>query len=235
MYEFSISTFVLELFALKRPPMIFCWYVVFYITSILLLPFFSKVCEKSSCFSFMIFMVLPSIASFAANLVLSGSVKGIIQIVDHLSWFPCIGIGYIFAKHDIFFEFLNLFHFKNRIVRLITSFLFISVAMIGRYVSCPVFICAPFFVFGVMEIYYIIKHKSILIPLKVLGKYSLLMWFLHCIFFNQLKEYTQPVLYFPRNPVLVTIWGLLICLIVAVVLQIPIDRINKLKNKMIKV
>lgn len=94
------------------------------------------------------------------------------------------------------------------------------------------FLYAPMFVFGICSLIKMLKHKKLLLPVSILGKYSLLMWFLHCAFFDQLKEITQPILYYPRNPVLVTIWGILICLVVAIIIKIPIDAINKLKNKL---
>ena len=43
----------------------------------------------------------------------------------------------------------------------------------------------------------------------------MLMWFFHCLFFNCMKSYTQWLLYLPRNPILVLVWGLAMCWLLA--------------------
>ena len=68
----------------------------------------------------------------------------------------------------------------------------------------------------------------------MIGKHSLLMWFIHSIFFNVSKEFTQPILYYPHNPVIVTIWGLIMCLLISILLSFPINYITKIKNKIFK-
>ena len=60
------------------------------------------------------------------------------------------------------------------------------------------------------------------------------MWFLHGVFFNVCAPYTQKILYFPHNPVLVMIWGLAICLAASFLIMIPINFINKQKNRLLK-
>lgn len=233
-YDFSITNFVLELFALRRPTMEFCWYVVFYITTMMVLPLYAKLSNKYPCFSFFITLVLPAILHLILSKVLFGEAAGLLQIVDNLNWFPSVGIGYLFAKFGIFYEFKSIVKTKKRIVCISVSFAFIIVAMIARFYNCPDFVCAPFFIFGIMEIYHNTIHIIIYKPIMIIGKYSLIMWFLHCVFFNQCKEYTQPILYFPKEPILVTIWGLLICLLASVIIQIPINFLLKFKNNIFK-
>ena len=79
-----------------------------------------------------------------------------------------------------------------------------------------------------------IKNIKLLLPLSIIGKYSLLMWFLHSVFFNVSKAYTQTILYYPHNPILVVLWGLIICLAVAFVISFPINWLNKAKNSVFK-
>lgn len=233
-YDFSVKNFVLELFALKLPTMVFCWYVVFYVTAMLILPLFARLSEKAPCFWFLLFLALPSVAMFFLDKVVTGEVKGFLKIVDYLSWFPCVGIGFLFAKYGLFHEFKCIVSTKSAILNMLIGFAFMAFAMVARYLNCSDVVCAPFFIFGIMEIYNNTKHKFIYKPISFIGKYSLIMWFIHCIFFNQCKEYTQPILYFFREPILVTLWGLLICLIIAVIIQIPTDALIKIKNKIFK-
>ena len=57
------------------------------------------------------------------------------------------------------------------------------------------------------------------------------MWFLHCIFFNVCSEKTQHILYFPKNPVLVVLFGLLLCYVVSVLVDFGLRFILEKKNK----
>lgn len=68
----------------------------------------------------------------------------------------------------------------------------------------------PLFVYGLIEITKRIYRKVLKYVLNTVG-YSMLMWFIHGIFFNCSKEIFQKVLYLPKNPVLVLMWGLALC------------------------
>ena len=57
-----------------------------------------------------------------------------------------------------------------------------------------------------------------------IGKYSMYMWYLHCIFFNNSQAFFKPVLYAPRVPVLVLIWGLALGIVAAWLLEKPVSR-----------
>ena len=91
----------------------------------------------------------------------------------------------------------------------------------------------PFFVFAAVNLCKEIEAIYIKKGLAKIGKYSLLMWFVSCIFFNNSKQVFQPILYFPRNPVLVLLWGLIICMAVSAVLELGISRLIARKNKLL--
>lgn len=59
------------------------------------------------------------------------------------------------------------------------------------------------------------------------------MWFVSCIFFNNSKQVFRPILYFPRNPVLVLLWGLILCMAVSVILNFVVSRLTDWKNKLL--
>ena len=236
-YNFSVKNFILEFFALKRPVMFFCWYVIFYFTIMLILPLYAKLSKKAPCLCFLLtFAVSMAITVAFAKVKALNNDNTIIflQFIKNLSWFPCVSAGYLFAEYGFFNEFSNFFKTKNRILRILIGLAFIVFSAFSVFFNCPDFIRASLFIFGIMEIYHSTKHKIIYKPLVVIGKYSLTMWFLHCIFFNVCKEYTQPILYFVREPIAVTLWGLLICLLAAVILQFPINALLKLKNNIFK-
>lgn len=235
-YDFSVKNVVLEVLALKRPTIIFGWYVCFYFVTMLILPLYAKLSGKSSAFCFLFFFALPTIVCALFGMFLSGKLSegGYLQLVENFKWFPCVGTGYIFAQHALFDGFKSVVPVKSRFGQILIGFAFIAFSFGTRYFSCSDIIGAPFFIFGAMELYHAVKHKSVFKLIALIGKYSLFMWFLHCIFFNQCKEYTQPILFFPKEPILVTLWGLLLCLTAAVVVQIPVNGLLKLKNRLFK-
>lgn len=86
-------------------------------------------------------------------------------------------------------------HFQkfNILFRLTVSLLLMVVPFLLRSQSNDYdFIFAPMFIFGLVSVVKEIKYTQILFPITLLGKYSLLIWFLHCAYANQLKYYTQP-------------------------------------------
>lgn len=251
--DITMRSFVLELFALNRVVMVFCWYVPFYIASMLILTFASK-CSVNRRIKEVIFMlVLPVLstvilAKFVGNSVIAGNLENVSE------WFPCIAIGYICASNSVFQRFfdkiVNLVKWKT-IRLLIYVFLAVGVFLLRHYVpkvtlftfsimdhSVPVavfadVIYAPVFVYAAVNIVRMIQVNIIWKVIGEIGKYSLYMWFLHCIFFNVSQEVFQPILYLPKNPVLVVLWGLLLCYVFARIIDIPLKKIINFKNGLI--
>lgn len=54
-----------------------------------------------------------------------------------------------------------------------------------------------------------------------------------CIFFNNSREIFQPLLYLPRNPLLVLIWGTALCWVFAALVKRPADKLLVVKNTLL--
>ena len=80
---------------------------------------------------------------------------------------------------------------------------------------------APLFVFGMGKLLQSLRKTPLFPLLGKIGSQSMLMWFLHCLFFNVTKELTQPLIYAPRNPILVTLLALTTCYFAAVLIDKP--------------
>lgn len=232
-YDFSLPRFVTELFALTGRTMTHGWYVVFYIGTMLLMPLYHKLSEKSDFLSFSIFAVGPLLCSYLLKLLpIYQSLPFINDFIKCFYYLPVVASGYFFSKYKILDKLFKLLSCRVIVLRLFVYLLMIVIPFLLRSLTDSYdFIFAPLFVFGTVSIAKEVRNKAFFLPISFLGKYSLLIWFLHCAFANQLKEFTQPVLYYPQNPILVTVWGLIMCLSVAVVIKFPIDAVNKLKNK----
>ena len=85
-------------------------------------------------------------------------------------------------------------------------------------------------VYSVARLCAIVRCEWLKFPLIQLGKYSMLMWFVSCIFFGNSKQLVQPLLYYPHHPVLVTVWGLLMCYVAAVILDVVIKKLRTWGN-----
>lgn len=258
-YTFTVQGFIVELFALKRPVMRFCWYVVFYIISMAILPILTKHLNKGFAKALIYGIIVPVIIITALQAISYEHAEWLLNENIELSdlfynlnrYFPSTIIGYIFAKYSLFYKLDHnikgesknkMFYFVCLVLILIGSFLgkyyfprvtlgqiqFIDQMYDFRFSLDIVY--TPLFIYAVVNIAKFV-NRYILKIFESIGKRSLLMWFIHCIFFNCCQDIFMPILYMPKNAILVLLWGLLISFIAAVVVEIPINQIVKLKNK----
>lgn len=97
--------------------------------------------------------------------------------------------------------------------------------------KCVRIMSIPLFVYGLIEIMKRMHSKVLKDVLNTVGGHSMLMWFIHGIFFNCSKEIFQKVLYLPKNPVLVLMWGLALCWGISIVLDLVLKPIMKKKGQ----
>lgn len=232
-YRPDFQRFLTEFLGMKINVMVFCWYVRFYIFAMLLLPIYVRFVPESRGFSLVIGFLLPYIF-----LELLTSVPILRSPLESLtSNFPTVAVGYLFAQHDLFRNWFDSFPGHGKTGRFqwvkwaallavvlwckqfIYSITLGSVSCFGQgidlYFSTDL-IYAPCFVYGIVQLFHSCHPRKFLrTALVEIGKMSMLMWFLHCAFFNYSASLLQPVLYFPQNPVLVLLWGLFLCYTIA--------------------
>lgn len=238
-FDYSILEIIEEAFALKRDIMVFCWYVLFYFGAMLMLPLLARLRTKVECILLVLAIIIPRIIVIIFKRLDEPVLLSVSEVMEFYYYLPCVFSGYIIARIDG----LNWLHGKMKHIKekYIILYLFICIAfiilpfLIRRYLIVADFILTPLFLFGLVSVFKLIRNRSLLIPLNILGKYSLLMWFIHCAFFNICKDYTQPVLYYPKTPILVLIWGLLICLALAAIIKKPIDHLVLWKNRIFRI
>ena len=249
-YEFSLYSFAFELAGLKLPFMVFCWYIEFYCCTMLLLQLLAHR-ENNPVEDILWLLILPVVlTSVLSGMYLEGFLNGVILHIR--DWFPSVVSGFLCAKYGIFEKLFerNVSRCRNTLGKIFIWVSMLATAAVGRYWwsylyfgsmylrsgEYPImlssdFFLVPLFVYGAARLLQYIRNTSVMKFLQQLGKYSLHMWFLHCIFFNVCNSITQPVLYWPKNPVLVVLWGLLLCYVPAVLLDKLIAPANKLKNR----
>ena len=242
-YVMTPENVLLELFGMREDVMIFCWYVYFYLIILFLLPGMDRLLEKRS---------LP--VSIAAGMFLPAAMMILViswlnpestlwEVLDHLrTWLPAVMSGWIFARYSLFEKMEKGFSRLPVILQGFLCLVMMTAAFFGRW-FLPALDCGPLALHTVnlsgafnMDVIYAPLFIFALItsarmvrlpwkPLEIIGKYSMYMWYLHCLFFNCTKPVTQIWLFFPRNPVLVLLWGLLMTLGVSVILDTLVKKI----------
>lgn len=245
--EYSLRDIIIEAFAIKRPTMKFCWYVYFYLAFMLILPLLTRIMSKRILLDhFVSFLLVPFVIELISTHVGNDT---LFTMIDRLAnWFPVVLVGYIFAAYNIFEKIEHCLRavIKCKWVHVFFAVIVAAVVPMGRFFEPKVFFSfsiVPAFYLSLDVIYtpifiycisLICKELGMLHLKKIvaaIGKYSLYMWFVSCLFFGNSKEVFQPILYFPHNPVLVTIWGLMICYAISYVLDLGVKKILQAKNR----
>lgn len=251
-YKYTVEGFVKELFALDRPTMYFCWYVYFYYTSMLLLPYVVKLLGKNIHSDLIIsLVVIPYVLWWVFGKLDDSTVRELIRAVAN--YFPIMLVGFIFGNYALFDKVKPIF--SNKVLRGIFFIVLMLLACAGRqimpsikiyFMEIPLLhidlihaismdcIWTPMFIYAIVMLQRLWSNQAVCFPIRILGKYSATMWFVHCIFFNNSKEITQRILYFPHSPILVTVWGLLLCLVMSIGFNFVAEIILKKKNAVLK-
>ena len=245
-FPLSLKSFVLESLSVENQIINLAWYVKLYMVAMLILPIYVIIAQKHILLAFLSGLLLPAFALRTYNALNLFPTSYFTQYVHACAYFFIFATGFIFAYYQLFTKWFDRI-FKNNIhnkfLILFINLSLMSIAFFGRYIMPTLnyltrfsmdFVYAPFFVYGITNIIELIPHyQKILKPLSILGKYSLIIWFLHSIFYNVSKPYTQQILYISTNPIIVFLWGTILCLGAAVLIDIPIKMLVSLKNKLI--
>ena len=252
-YKFNLTAVALEMFAISTPVMCFCWYVSFYCMTMLLLPILAKLVTGSALRDAFVLLILPTIAFELYTAAVAGTPFAA-SLNKLMLWFPCVTAGYLVAQHSLFESWFDkiLANFRSRIAKCLFLLIIALIAFFGRTVFPDFELCrltifsgqsaalrinmdilyAPLLVYSLVKLFRAAK-PVFLKPFIVIGESSMLMWFIHSIFFNVANEKTQRILYWPRNPLLVLLFGLIICLLAARLVNLPLKPLLKFKNRLV--
>lgn len=258
-HYYSSSEIIWELLGFNRQTMLFCWYILFYAATMLILPLSASIPTKKWYIDlFLATIIAPFIFRkignivyyFRPNLYFS-------EIISYLEkWYPVILSGMICAKYNVFENVLDpLFsRIKTPYLKGIISipictffvlckrpFPYIDVSM-GKipFINAEIhfgiimdFFYAPIVVYCLIQIITTLNLSNATNILEIVGKYSMYSWFISCIFFNVSKEVFQKFLYWPKNSFLVLIWGVALCTTLSIPISFIIDKIKVFANKII--
>lgn len=256
-FRFTPGDFVMELLGLPETVMKFSWYVLFYCISMLMLPLLDKMSSEKLTGDIFLLLVLPVMAIQGLMIIMDEqfhiSIPYLFGVLESVrEWLPCIMCGYLFGKYSLFETYFENLQekFSGKAGKILFWLCLCGIGFAGR-LAIPRFqlgsihpagvwkqlvftmdiFYAPLFAFGMAKLLETVKIPGLTKVLGAIGKKSLYMWFLHAMFFNCCREYLQPLVYFPKNPLLVMLLGVAACYILACLLDFAIKPVLKFKNK----
>ncbi len=197
-YEFGTYEAVTEMLGLTSNVMIFCWYVPFYIISLLLMLLIYRIMDKGLGISCLVGIVAPILLFSGMKTVADGTIFA--TLFNNLKhWFPCIAVGYMCNK-------FNLFSMVKKKIEKIPVIIVLLVAVVGcgvgRYfVSALDFLYCMILVFSLSNMLYRTEKNTVWKDiLKKFGLVSTNIWYLHCLFFSSAtRELFQPLAYWSKS------------------------------------
>lgn len=205
--------------------MIFTWYVWFYILIMAIFPIFAiiETGQKKAC-RFLCFIII------LASIMLTARKLPILWIL--WVWYPSAISGYFIAKFRLFETFSAQIKSKH-IAFIIASTFYILSLFVYKYKGTILeqntgYLSAPLFIMGSLLLHHAFPAKQFWNILRYMGRHSMNIWFIHCIFFSvNTREVVQPIAFFWDNP----IWIFCVTLLVSLVISIIITPIQQQINK----
>lgn len=219
--ELNIKDFLLGMIGLDTKIMIFCWYVYYFIILMLVLPVIHRMYKKNPPIFGIFIITLITVLIVIINWFKIGNVFDNV-IYSLWMWLPVSIVGYLCSVCNTFEAISKIFQNKHEGIKILLCLLIGIWAFMGRrihpfislsghqIISMDIFY-TPCFILCLVGIYRTIKIDMLWTVVSRIGKQSMYMWFIHCVFFDCFKKVLQPILYVFDNPVFVLIWGLLIC------------------------
>lgn len=213
-YVPTAKELLFNMFAVKTNYVCFAWYVYFYIFVMLTLPFVTKLFGDEPLFAFFL--------AVACCVFLYDIVSRVTIFRDYISggllnclfWYPCVLTGYLCARYDVLTRLHRRFRHPYKILYAFTILFIMGCRIKWRkllgvnldviYAPVCIYCLAMFLNPGAAAV-----RKT----LQFLGNHAMNIWFLHSIFFSVLlRPYFQKIAYLPKNPILVVLWVILLCL-----------------------
>lgn len=210
----------------------FCWYVYFFVIAMVVLPGLLKLLRKSWMYFFILFLLCKAGEVIVLKIVSWNDIQNV--LFSCFYYLPYIIIGGAIGEYNIYEKMKKVRMFSgetwySRIILFICMIIsFILPAVIGNDVVKfgIVGFYASIFIYCIVVLNRNKKENKLLL---FMGKYATNIWFLHCIYFsNKTKDVFEKILYWPKIPVGVFLWGTMWCLLGAWIIRKVCDWIIKL-------
>lgn len=234
---YSIGTVILEALGIKTKLMYFCWYVLFYVVIMAILPIYVRLLKGKFYVDIFKTFVFYCCIRFIESVMRFFEINS--KLLNDLSiYFPVLVTGYLLIKYDMLDRIRNKIRnmFLSRQVQILVGMVLICISLLIHaripylYGVSMGFVLVPVLILGLSLVF--VEKNYIQKAIQFLGKNSMNIWFLHCAFFSPYtKGCLQPIAYFPRIPLLVVIWVLFLCLLVSLLINKVQKKIQKIMSQ----
>lgn len=225
-FNFSLKEFMLNLVGYKVTYIRIAWYVRFYIELIITFPIYiillSFLKKKSKKYVLLIFIFIINIILNYVNLQ-NNFLK---FFIEYFQYIAIVLNGYIFAENKIFENINKRIHTTNICVYVIIELVIFILRGKFNYlkgINLDV-IYTPIFIYFILKLLEGIDLNFVKVILKILGKYSLEIWFLHAIFFIG-NPTIQKIAYWPKISIFILIWVFIVLIPIAKLIQTIVNEI----------
>lgn len=195
----------------------YSWYVYFFIFAMAVMPFVGRLIDRWPVVGTLISIIVFYACNIAINhlglLIANPNVGGIVAKCTHLM--PTAIVGYA-AAHCGLVTRLRLprqwwVALAAAIAAIIAFVLFHALSHSEDYYIFNYLLCAPVIVVAIVVIFNLYEMPPLSRVLMSLGKASVWMWFLHCVFFlDDVRTVYQPIISWSGN-----VWVAVLCAILS--------------------
>lgn len=220
---YGAKDFIVMFFDVNNEIVKFGWYVLYYCVLMVVLTAIYKLLDKNIVVA-AICGVLPVLVIYILASFYTGAFYEV-AIPYFCNWYPTAIMGYICYRYGLLSKADRAIATKikeSRVKVELAVFLmvaglaarmlsnYIHIGPLNIYIVMDV-ICVPLFICGLITARNLCSNNIAGKITREIGRVSVYMWLIHSIFFGASKEELQQILYFPKFPLLVFVWGLLIC------------------------
>lgn len=251
-YKYSVRVFIKEMLAIEQPTIVFGWYVSFYCIFMLLFPLISKLFLRSWILDVFLWLIFLPLFFRILQFIMPIQI-GAQLLSDLYIWGPCVIGGYISAAYNLFemieIYFSNLKKNWNRKL-IILFFLVLPIFRNTRFIlylftlrfngtyariNMQINLDSVIVLFFMYAVIFTSRKtgfpQRINCILEKIGKKSMLMWLVSCMFFNKCNVVMQKILYYFSDPIVSLILGTVICYVIACGLDFIIKYFIAIKNR----
>ncbi len=236
--DITLKLILENMFTYDHTLVSFAWYVRFYLAMLITLPIFYFMLTDKAYISIPAFLLIPFGANYLLSTVSGTSfliVKGVYFSMEYFLWITPALMGLCFARYGLFEKIGNLFACLKKGEIFVCTGLMLVLMYLRAYKEDTIgvifsldCIYAPAFIFLACKISDILPRFSNSF-LKLMGKHSANIWFIHSLFFFRTAELMKYA-YAPRVSILIVAWVIALCLILSTALTYVSDLILKTKK-----
>lgn len=222
-YKFEIMEFVQNLLVVSSSYNSEWWFAKLYIEMLILFPILKKFLDKNTPLSFLMpislyiaYFFISVMYIYVPGIALNNKFAFIDDLNNILFWQMSLSMGYIIAKHNMFYK-LNVFLHDRKLNRkgfyIIILFLTILIRTIiikrtssGTLDEIKIditlieFLFSPIFIWFSANLLYNTKFTNMF---SILGKHSTNIWLIHTFF---CYYYFQEIIFYPKLSLLILLW-----------------------------